>query len=263
MNILISNDDGVNAEGIKALAVELSKKHNVVVCAPNREYSGTSHSISFFRPLSFEKFDYPNNIEAYSIDGSPSDSVKFGLSVVCKDKKIDLVVSGINNVLNIGTDIFYSGTTNAALEGTMCGYRSIAVSTRVKKGEFDYLNESKDGKYGFPAEFVAKHIEELAKYATLENAINVNIPCVEREEIKGLKVCKVGRRRYDNTYKKETTEDGREIYHLIGRPCKDGDLSKECDVVYAENGYITITPLTLFPTDFDTLEKIDEKDFEI
>ncbi len=252
MNILISNDDGVFAPGIMALAVELSKNNNVIVVAPDRQCSGNGHSITFFDSLFYEKVDYPNNIDAFKVNGTPSDCVKFGLDVVCKNFQIDAVISGINDCLNIGTDVFYSGTTNAAIEGTICGIKSVAVSTISKKDDFS-----------FPAKFVAKNLAKFLSFASESITVNVNIPSIDKASIKGVVVTELGRRRYDDRYELLETSEDKKRYILTGLPVDESKSEHSHDVAMADKGYITITPLTLFTTDHKALKTMKNEEFEL
>lgn len=250
MNILLTNDDGIYAQGIVQLANKLSEKHKVFVAAPDGEYSGAGHSITFFNALSFTRADYPKNIEAYAIKGTPVDCVKFGLEILFVDKCIDLVVSGINNVPNIGTDVFYSGTVNAAIEATICGKKAIAVST---------LCLNKD--YSFPIDFVCANIEKLMKFATGSVTVNINIPSTEREKVKGVAIAELGIRRYLDTYKLISKCDEKPLFVLTGSPVSEVDSNQNHDVALSDKGYITITPLTLFTTDYEALNQMLNEDF--
>ena len=129
MNILVCNDDGIEAQGIRILAEVLSRKHSVTVAAPDIEKSGVSHSLTFYTHISYEKVDFYGGLPAYKIYGTPADCVKFAVGNIMKFKP-DIVVSGINRGPNIGTDIMYSGTVAAAFEAAYLGFRAIAVSVR-------------------------------------------------------------------------------------------------------------------------------------
>lgn len=251
MNILLTNDDGVMAQGLVQLATRLSKDHSVYVSAPDGECSGAGHSITFFNALTFERVSYPNNIQAYSVNGTPVDCVKIGLDIIFKDIDFDLVISGINTVLNIGTDVFYSGTVNAAIEGTICGLKAIAVSTVCENGD-----------YSFPAEFVAENLDKLLKYASKSVTVNLNIPNIKKENIKGVAVAELGIRQYNDMYKKISKSSERPCYVLTGTPIIEIDGDKTHDVALSDKNYITITPLTLFTTDFGMLDKMKKESFK-
>ncbi len=134
MNILLTNDDGIDAEGINTLAELLSKHHNVVMVAPENQRSASSHSITIYEPIIVKQVKKSYNVEAYSISGTPADCVKVALDKLVPDN-IDIVISGINKGLNIGNDILYSGTVSAAIEGSMYKVPSIAVSAEFIKNK--------------------------------------------------------------------------------------------------------------------------------
>ena len=133
MNILISNDDGINAEGIKILAEEISKIANTYVVAPDSPRSAGGHAITLHKPILINDEFIAENVEAYSTSGTPADCVKVGIESILKDIEIDLVLSGINNGPNLGTDVIYSGTVAAAIEGLVEGKPSIALSCDSSK----------------------------------------------------------------------------------------------------------------------------------
>lgn len=187
MKILIANDDGYFAPGIKALAKALSKNHDVRIVAPMSERSGSSHSVSFFSGITYENKGVIDGIPTYAVSGSPGDCVLFGVKYLFKDEKIDAVVSGINTCLNAGSDIIFSGTFGAAQEGTFQRIPSLAVSLRTH-GVPDYE---------FAADFAANNLERLLSFATENVTINLNIPCVKKEDIKGVKIAPVAYQPYD------------------------------------------------------------------
>jgi len=248
MNILLTNDDGYFAPGLRTLAKVLSLKHSVVIIAPEEESSGAGHSINFFRALKYRCVDMDDGIETYAVNGTPTDCVKFGLDVILKGRDIDLVISGINNILNLGTDLFYSGTVNAAIEATILYKKAIAVSSHVRKGEC----------YDYPALFILNNLEKLASYASDSVTISVNIPYNEPDKIKGVVAAPIGLRRYADRY--ELIGDGN--YILTGTPVCYESTDEKTDVAYADCGYITITPLTLYPTDMKTLKLMEGEEFK-
>ena len=130
MRILLVNDDGVFADGINALAAALKKEHEVIIAAPKSERSGFSHSLTYYKAFAAEKIVLKGNedVEAYSVDASPADCTKFGIAHILRDRKPDLVISGINLGMNVGIDTCYSGTVGAAMEAAMFGGKAMAVS---------------------------------------------------------------------------------------------------------------------------------------
>ena len=253
MKILLVNDDGINGYGIRSLARVLSRSHSVTVVAPMRECSGTSHAITFFKALNYiPDYTIEGVKAAYSLDGTPVDCVKFGIDVICKGNEPDLIISGINNQLNLGTDVIYSGTVNAAFEGAIMDYKSIAVSTECDCDDFE-----------FPSEFISNNLDRIIALIDKANTIiNINIPCNDRTKIKGVIVTELGIKRYNDRYelRKSTNHSG---YYLIGNPVTVPENPIDCDVEMCNEGYITISPLTIQLTNFDTLTKTKKADFII
>ncbi|HPD02453.1 MAG TPA: 5'/3'-nucleotidase SurE [Clostridia bacterium] len=247
MLILLTNDDGYFAKGLETLALKLAERHEVKVVAPEEEHSGSGHAMSLHRPLTLERVDFAGGIEAYGVNGSPVDAVRIGLDLVFCDRKPDLIISGINNVLNLGTDIIYSGTFNAAMEGTVLGFPSIAVSTRCK-----------DGDYDFPAEFVLENLDKLMVPAMSRCTVNVNIPHNKRGKNKGVAVTTLGVLTYNDRYEmlEPTYENKRREYLLVGEPLLDYPNSPDCDVLKAWAGYITITPILIHAADADGISEL-------
>lgn len=243
MKILLSNDDGYFAEGLVTLALALADKHDVKVCAPATEKSGAGHALTFNRTLKWTEISADemtlsdgkgNRIPFHAVHGSPADAVKFALEYIYRDEKFDLVLSGINSVLNIGTDIIYSGTFGAAEEGSILGVPSVAVSTVAS-----------DGGYALAAEFVMDNLEALHAAAAPYVTVNVNVPSGRREAVKGVAVVPLGIRRYNDWYE----FDGKCGYELFGAPhdCSNDDEDTDCKL--SDMGYITVTPVRVLCTD--------------
>lgn len=154
MNILLTNDDGIEAEGINTLAELLSKYHDVIMVAPENQRSASSHSITIYEPIIVKQVKKPYNIEAYSISGTPADCVRVALDKLVPDN-IDMVISGINKGLNIGNDILYSGTVSAAIEGAMYKVPSMAVSAQFIK--------NKKENYKIAAKYALRMLNRLKK----------------------------------------------------------------------------------------------------
>lgn len=237
MNIVISNDDGYEARGIRALAKALCA-HNVTIVAPEGERSGYSHMVGFFQGVAYREVKMEDGIKTYAVDGSPADCIMFASKHLFKDEKIDLVLTGINNVLNIGSDILFSGTFGAAQEGTFNRIPSIAVS----------LKESGDDDYSYAAEFVVKNLEKLASYAKENVTVNVNFPSSDPSKIKGVRVARLAYHPYEERYVL-FKKDGRERYFIDGYPIKDYPYASDSDVKLIHEGYITVTPVQMLATD--------------
>lgn len=233
MKILITNDDGIKAPGISALAEIAAQFGEVYVIAPHQNNSAVGHGITMRRALKA----YPESIIgaklAYGIDGTPADCVKYALSHL--KLKPDLVLSGINDERNVGTDVLYSGTVSGAIEANLCGYPSFAVSTTASNFEL-----------------VKKYLPEIVEKLLsqpLESNVTININFPSLDEPKGVKVTTLGIARYDEVY---IEEDGG---HKLSGPFIDIDQPEETDVKSVQNGYISITPLKV---KFDDDEKIKD-----
>jgi 5'/3'-nucleotidase len=249
-NILASNDDGIDAEGFVKLVSELKKFANVYVSAPLRQQSAVGHAITLYYPLRARKFHREGKFFGMAVEGTPADAVKLGVLFLYKDVKFDLVVSGINHGANTSVNIIYSGTVSAATEGTTLNIPSIAVSlTTFEKADFNYA-----------ARISAKIIQNILlkksirlKHKTL---LNINIPAVPKEQIKGVKVTKQGHKSYwEDSFEVRSDPNGREYYWLTGNMMVY-DQGIDYDVNAVKANYISVTPLHYDLTDFRTYEEI-------
>ncbi len=228
MNILLTNDDGVNASGLKAVYDGLSKNHSVFVCAPTRQMSAMSHSIHLFQELETVRIED----HVYAVEGSPVDCVKVGLFGVYKDIDFDLVFSGINDGPNMGDDVFYSGTVAAAREAVVNGIFAIA-------GSYDEWNNEKD--FASAVRYISKLVDNLTP-AMLKLAIFLNINFPDLKEFKGVKITHLGNRVYRD-YVKFIEKSGK-TFAVIGgdTPAFSENHGSDLDCVNA--GFISITPLS-------------------
>ncbi|PZU99395.1 MAG: 5'/3'-nucleotidase SurE [Pseudanabaena sp.] len=235
MRILISNDDGIYAPGVRALAEVLSDtEHTITVVCPDRERSATGHALTLQEPLRVEQITgvYPANIEAWACSGTPSDTVKLALDALLGDRP-DLVLSGINRGANLGTDVLYSGTVSAAMEGVLEGVPSVAFSLT----SFMHLD------FSAAANFAKKIVNKLA-VSPLEEPIllNVNIPAIAEEDICGVVVTRLGIRRYRDQFEKRIDPRGK-IYYWLSGIVIESEAEADTDVQAIKNNYVTITPL--------------------
>lgn len=235
MNILISNDDGIYAPGVRALAEALSEtEHRITVVCPDRERSATGHALTLQEPLRVDKITgiYPENVEAWACSGTPSDTVKLALDALLIERP-DLVLSGINRGANLGTDVLYSGTVSAAMEGVMEGVPSIAFSLT----SFAHLD------FSAAANFAKQMVQVIATYP-LEEAIllNVNIPAIASEDICGTVITRLGIRRYKDLFEKRIDPRGKTYYWLSGVVIEE-EAEADTDIQAIRDNYITITPL--------------------
>ncbi len=246
MRILISNDDGIYAPGIKSLAETLATVHDVYVAAPDRERSANSHALTLNKPLRAEEVDIFNNVKgAWHINGTPADCVKIALGALL-DHEPDLVVSGINRGQNMGTDVVYSGTVSAAMEGNILGIPSIAVS----------LASFADKHYDTAAKFILKFIENFDKNSLpLKTLFNVNVPAVPYEELLGVKITRLGIHRYIDVIEKRADLRGKVYYWLGGEPSeKDDEEGTDSDAI--KNKFISITPIHYDLTNYEFMAQL-------
>jgi 5'/3'-nucleotidase len=256
LNILVSNDDGIEADGLQKLVAELKKFANVYVCAPRRQQSAVGHSITVFYPL--RAFEYKKDGELFGIavEGTPADAVKLGVLIFFKDIKFDLVVSGINHGANHAINIIYSGTVSAATEGTTLDIPSVAVSLATFE-EVDFT---------YAAEATAKILHDIlinkAIKLSPKTLLNINFPAVPKEEIKGIKITKQGKSNWNDSYEVRSDPNGRDYYWLTGK-MNITDKSDEADIIAVKNSYISITPLQYDLTDYKMIEEIKKWDLKI
>ncbi|AOW76416.1 5'/3'-nucleotidase SurE [Colwellia sp. PAMC 20917] len=239
MKILLSNDDGVHALGIKVLHDELVKIAEVTVVAPDRNCSGASNSLTLMNPLRIQTLD--NGF--ISVNGTPTDSVHLGISQLLTP---DLVVAGINCGANLGDDTLYSGTVAAATEGRHMGMPAIAVS----------LVGQSEQNYQTAAVVTAKFIQRLQSHPlAVDQIININVPDIPLSELKGVKVTRLGNRHKAEMMEKTQDPWQRDIY-WYGRLGQEQDCGEGTDFHAIANGYASITPLTVDMTAHDSLASI-------
>ena len=251
MNILITNDDGINAPGIIELAKAMSKIANVYVVAPESQRSATGHSITIHSPIMVHESKIEGSKKAYSISGTPADCVKLGIEGLFKDIEIDLVLSGINNGANLGTDVIYSGTVSAAIEGLVLNKPSIAIS-------YNEMNVA-EKVYRKSSEYIVELVRNMKdKLSLLDDCIlNVNIP---NKEVKGWKVTKLGERKYDNVMEERIGPFGQR-YFWVGGSIKELEQDEESDITCVNEGYISITPVNIEMTNLEKFNRL--KDLQI
>ncbi|MGZ9899053.1 5'/3'-nucleotidase SurE [Shewanella gaetbuli] len=241
INILISNDDGVHAPGIIALTQALSAVGSVLTVAPDRNCSGASNSLTLTNPLRI------NNLENgyISVNGTPTDCVHLAIRQLCQVEP-DIVVSGINAGANMGDDTLYSGTIAAAMEGRFLGLPAIAISLAGKELRH----------YDTAAFYAVKIVQSLLKNPIDSNQIlNVNVPDLPVDEIKGIKVTRLGARHKAEGMIKTTDPAGKDIYWL-GPVGAEQDAGEGTDFGAVASGFISITPLTVDLTAYNQLTNL-------
>ena len=243
MNILLSNDDGAHALGIKVLYDELIKFASTLVVAPDRNCSGASNSLTLLNPLRTQALD--NGF--ISVNGTPTDCVHLGISQLM-DPLPDIVVAGINSGANLGDDTLYSGTVAAATEGRHMGMPALAVSLVGKD----------DKHYQTAAIVTAKVIQRLVEHPLpADQILNINVPDIPLSQLKGIKVTRLGHRHKAETMKKMQDPWKRDIY-WYGSLGQELDAGEGTDFHAIANDYASITPLTVDMTAYKSLSSMSE-----
>ena len=231
--ILVTNDDGIDSKGIRLLVSIMSRFGEVVVVAPDSPQSGMGHAITVGDKLRLIKSDLFEEIEAYKCSGTPADCVKIAKHHILKNKKIDLITSGINHGSNSSISVLYSGTMSAAIEGAIENTPSIGFSLC----DFDpnaHLNHSKI--------YIKKIVENALSNGIPDSiALNVNIPAISSEEIRGIKICRQANAIWEETFDKRHDPYGREYFWMVGN-FVNHDKGKNNDEWAIKNNYVSIVP---------------------
>ncbi len=244
--ILITNDDGISAPGIKALIEVCQKIGDVIVIAPDSPQSGQGHAITLESPLRIHKSTIFPGVEAYECSGTPVDCVKIAKHIIIKERVVDLCVSGINHGSNAATNILYSGTMSAAMEASLEGINSIGFSL------LDYRHEANFEEAKPYIETIIQHV--LNNGMTAGNLYNVNIPKLTKEEIKGIKICRQADARWKEDYTEATDPRGKKYYWLTGSFVNE-DYGDDTDVAALVDGYISIVPSHHDLTNYKAINK--------
>jgi 5'-nucleotidase len=247
--ILVTNDDGLFAPGIKALVEVAKTLGDVVVVAPDSPQSGMGHAITIHNPLRLNKVDSFGDIEAYECNGTPVDCVKLAKHVILKDKKVDLCVSGINHGSNASINIIYSGTLSAAMEASLEGINSIGFSL------LDYSFNA-DFSPGLP--FVRQLMERVIVKGLYDTRLlNVNIPVVKEGTIKGIRVCRQANARWVEEFLEARDPRNQPYYWLTGKFVNE-DSGDDTDIWALENGYISVVPSQHDLTNYKSLASLGD-----
>ena len=240
LKILLSNDDGIRSEGLKVLYEKLSEFADVIVVAPDRERSAVGRALTLHRPLRCEQVDE----NWYAVDGTPTSCVYIGVHAIMNGQKPDMIIGGINRGPNLGEDITYSGTVSVAMEGALLGIPSIAFS----------LATFKNFQWDSAGEWAKRIVLRAYEQGIPEKCcLNVNIPNLPYEEIRGIKITKQGKKAYSEKVEERRDPWGR-IYYWIGGEEPNWKAEPGTDYWAIKNGYISITPVHLDLTDYRALE---------
>lgn len=243
MHILLTNDDGYFAPGIQTLYNVLAGEgYQLSIVAPESQRSATGHSITLFEPLFLTKHPLDQGI-GYAVSGKPADCVKLAIQGGIIPKP-DLIISGINNGPNLGTDVFYSGTVSAAMEGVLLGIPALAVSLAA----FSMTD------YEPSARFVAKFLKEST---IIQGLININIPPLPEEEWKGIRITKLGKAVYENVFELRHAPYGREYYWQAGTMSPEKD--EDTDLYAIHEGFVSLTPMHSDLTDYAKITEMREQ----
>ena len=246
--ILVTNDDGITAKGIRALIEVASEFGEVVVVAPDSPQSGKGHAITLNQPLWLHKSPIFGDIEAFECTGTPVDCVKLAKHQVLKDRTVDLCVSGINHGSNASLNILYSGTMSAAMEASLEGINSIG---------FSLLDFSYDADFEPAKPFVRHIIKQVLENGMGKTKLfNVNIPNLPKGEIKGIRVCKQANGEWIEDFQVNKDPYGREYYWMTGI-FVNHDQSENADIKALSKGYVSVVPSAHDLTDYPALEGLD------
>ena len=247
MRILLTNDDGIFAEGLAAIYEELKAIGEVVVVAPADGQSGAGHSVTLTEPLLCNKVDVDGRFGGYGVHGSPADCVKLGVRELLGEP-VDLIVSGINLGANVGISVFYSGTVAAAMEGAFFGIPAVAMSLASEE-KVDFKTAAK------------YCVEVLKKVMPISSGevISINIPRLSSGEPKGVKVVPQSTSGFEEYYVPHDDEQGKKVFELMGSDYKldESPIDTHCLV----EGYITVTSLHFDMTDYEKMKRLESIDW--
>lgn len=248
--ILISNDDGITAKGIGHLVSLMSEIGEVVVVAPNTPQSGMGHAITINDPLKYYKSDIFGDIEAYECSGTPADCVKLAKNHLLQGRVPDLVVSGINHGSNTSVSVLYSGTMSAAIEASIEDLPSIG---------FSLCDYDRDADFEHTSEPIRKIVKEvLSKGIPKGISLNVNFPKKEEEEVKGIKVCRQAKAKWQEEFDERIDPYNRKYLWLTGYFVNQ-DEGTDTDVWAIENNYVSVVPVKVDMTAKQVMNYLDEK----
>jgi 5'-nucleotidase len=256
MNILLTNDDGIHAEGLNSLYKALSQDHTVYVIAPEKEQSACSNAITVRSQLSIKKISK----NRFSVTGFPADCVIIGLSGnLIPD--VDLVVAGINHGPNVGDDLVFSGTVAAARTGYIFGKDAIAISINCYKHASPHVDDASQFLLGFINEInhgressSAANVKEAPGVSPSRTFLNINYPDLPTDKIKGMVYTHAGRRIYRDSFQKTKLKNNEALVQMGGYI--ESVFDRGSDTTELDNGFITVTPLMIDSTDYSVLNKL-------
>ena len=247
--ILITNDDGITAPGIRNLVEAVKDLGNVIVVAPDKAQSGMGHAITIGQPLRMNKVDLFEGIEAWQVSGTPVDCVKLAVDKVLH-RKPDLCLSGINHGANHSINVIYSGTMSAAVEAAIESIPSVG---------FSLMDYSIEADFSGAKIYVRKIVEKmLSSKQDKHTVLNVNIPAIAPEFIKGIKICRQAYAKYEEDFIERNDPHGRMYYWLTGK-FVNFDKGKDTDVWALKNNYVSVVPVQFDLTNYHLKTKLEKK----
>lgn len=247
MNILVSNDDGIGAEGIRKLAAVLTKMGDVYVFAPDRQRSASSHALTIGKNLTITGIEFPGVREAYSATGTPADCVKLGIYTLReRGIDIDIVYSGINHGGNLGSDTVYSGTVSAAAEGAFFGKPAVAVS----------VNSHTPHHFDAACILAERVLPFALKTGNQRKVVSINVPDIPAEEVKGVAAAKLGLMQYEESFNLIEKNGSSRTYQYSGTQVESPDGSDDSDASLLRRGFAAISMIKYDLNDYEGLDVI-------
>jgi 5'-nucleotidase len=245
--ILVTNDDGFHAPGIVALTKIARSLGSVIKIAPDKPQSGMGHAITINSTLRIKPMEKDIDFEAYECTGTPVDCVKIALDVIL-DRKPDLIISGINHGSNASINVIYSGTMSAALEGYIEGIPSIG---------FSLLDHAHEADFEAACHYAKTVIEMALSSKTKNYCLNVNVPKLGKDLIKGIKVCRQAKAKWQEEFDRRQDPSGQDYYWLTGHFVPFDDHEEDTDLWALQNGYVSVVPVNYDLTNYADLKEIE------
>jgi 5'-nucleotidase len=250
MHILVTNDDGVTAPGLLALAQEMRRLGHVSILAPDRNWSASGHVKTLDRPLRVKEVHLADDSLAWAADGAPSDCVALAICGFLEEK-VDLVVSGINPYANLGHDVTYSGTVTCAMEAAIWGVPAVAMSVDSADNHLGVVD------YAPAARVAAKVVQSVTQYGLPDHLLlNVNVPYLPEDQIKGFQVTRQGLRVYHDKVDRRLDPRNRPYYWVIG-DVPTGVPERGTDIGALADGYVSVTPIQLDLTAYHAMPDLN------
>ena len=243
--ILVTNDDGITAKGIKSLQSAIQEFGEVIVIAPNSAMSGMGHAITINSPLRLQKENIFENVESYSCSGTPVDCVKLGIYEILH-RKPDLIVSGINHGANTATNVLYSGTMSAAVEGAMEGIPSIGFSLCDFDADADFTSAMK----------IVRQVTQQVLNNEMPKGVCLNVNIPKGNDVKGLKICRQAHAFWEDRFDKRLDQFNKPYYWLTG-DFVEQDTTEDTDLYWIEKGYASVVPTQFDMTAYKSIETLE------